>query len=68
MPAANLLNKDGRINRPAVIQDARRQFRVMARHGWDWAECLRYSWLRARTMKRLHAANAVTDNTMTDGH
>lgn len=51
MRFVNLLTTDGRVDRAAVFLDARRQHRVMSRHGWDWPECLRYSWLRARTLQ-----------------
>lgn len=61
MTIVNLINPDGRVNRAAVILDAKRQHRVLSRHGWDWPECLRYSWLRARAMQH-NAARTEMEN------
>lgn len=60
-PIVNLLTPDGRINRAAVLLDARRQYRLMSRHGWDWSESLRYCWLRARAMQHTRE-NARMEN------
>ena len=51
----SLITMDGRIDRAAVLFDAKRQYRIMQRLGWDWPECLRYSWVRARAMQERDA-------------
>jgi hypothetical protein len=40
----NLLTPDGRFDRAAILKDAKRQFSVMAHHGWGWRQRVRY-WL-----------------------
>lgn len=51
MPIVNLITPDGRLNRGAILLDARRQFRLMGALGWDWPQCLRFAWSRARAMQ-----------------
>jgi hypothetical protein len=46
-----LLTSDGRLDRAAILRDARRQFLTMQRHGWGWRQCVRYSWTRAKAEK-----------------
>jgi hypothetical protein len=46
-----LLTPDGRLDRSAILRDARRQFLTMQRHGWGWRQCVRYSWTRAKAQK-----------------
>lgn len=48
----NLLTVTGDIDRAAVMRDAHRQWRVMARHGWSWADSVAYSSRRGREQKR----------------
>lgn len=56
MKAEDLLTHDGRYDRPAIMVDARRQHRQMARHGWSWARCLKLAWAKAKAMRaRLNA-------------
>lgn len=62
MPLIPLITADGRVNRGAVLLDARRQFRVMGRLGWDWSQCLEYSWSRARAMQYQRNADRMADN------
>lgn len=56
MKADTLLTRDGRYDRRAIMVDAHRQRRQMARHGWSWSRCLAFSWSKARAMRdRLNA-------------
>ncbi|WP_292532949.1 hypothetical protein [Methylocystis sp.] len=53
-----LLTSDGHYDRSAIMTDAHRQRRLMARHGWTWSRCLRFSWTKARVMReRLNTAS-----------
>jgi hypothetical protein len=56
MKPDSLLTPTGRYARAAIMKDAHRQRRQMARHGWSWSRCLTFSWAKARAMReRLHA-------------
>lgn len=56
MRAETLLTPDGRFDKAAIMRDAHRQRRLMARHGWSWKRCLKFSWAKARAMRdRLNA-------------
>lgn len=54
-----LLAHDGGIDRRAVVRDAHRQWRVMSRLGWDWPDCLTYSWRRAQAAQQQDAMEAI---------
>jgi hypothetical protein len=46
----------GANDKAAIMRDANRQRRQMARHGWSWSRCLAFSWSKAKAMRaRLHA-------------
>lgn len=50
-----MLTDDGRYDRRAIMVDAHRQHRLMARHGWSWSRCLKLAWAKARAMRaRVH--------------
>jgi hypothetical protein len=52
----NLLTRSGHFDRAAIMKDAHRQRRQMARHGWSWSRCLEFSWSKAKAMRaRLNA-------------
>ena len=51
-----LVDSTGRFDKAAIIVDAHRQRRQMARHGWTWSRCLSFSWTKAKGMReRLNA-------------
>ncbi len=51
-----LLTPSGYYDKAAIMSDAYRQRRQMARDGWSWSRCLRFSWTKARAMRaRLNA-------------
>ena len=55
-PPDTLLTLDGAYNRRAIMRDAHRQRRQMARYGWTWSRCLQFSWSKAKMMRaRLRA-------------
>ncbi len=47
------------IDKAAVMRDARRQWRQMSRHGWDWGQCVRFSHHKAKGQRDLLAFAAV---------
>jgi hypothetical protein len=56
MKPETLLTPTGRYDRAAIMKDAHRQRRQMARHGWSWGRCLAFSWSKAKAMRqRLNA-------------
>lgn len=60
-----LLTCDGRFDKAAIMKDAHRQRRLMARHGWSWSRCLAFSWSKARAMReRLSAEPGKVERVM----
>lgn len=56
MKADTLLTARGAYDRRAIVVDAHRQRRQIARHGWTWSRCLAFSWTKAKMMRaRLNA-------------
>jgi hypothetical protein len=56
MKPKTLFTPTGAYDKAAIMRDAHRQRRLMARHGWTWSRCLTFSWSKARAMReRLHA-------------
>lgn len=57
----DLIQPDGRYDRGAIMRDARRQFLVMGRHGWNFSRCLSYSWARAHAQRERAAWSLVVN-------
>lgn len=60
-PRTPLLDQNGMISRAAVQREARRQYEQAQRLGLGWtlAQCLRFSWHKARGQKELSVFNQV---------
>jgi hypothetical protein len=43
--------KADRIDRAAVMIEARRQFSIMGPLGWTFAKCLAYAWSKAKRQR-----------------
>jgi hypothetical protein len=46
----------GRVDRGAVMIEARRQFSIMGPLGWTFAKCLSYSWSKLKRQALPQAA------------